>query len=886
MSKAVVALLRPADSVMIKFSRTLPDGSFSISAPKPGKYILLITYPGYADYEDFIQVNAPMDLGHINLFTKAVLLQNVIVRGSAVRMKGDTLAFMADSFKVKEGSTVEDLLKRLPGLSVNNKGEITAQGEKVQKVLVDGDEFFGDDPTLATRNLQANAVKEVQVFEKKSDQANFTGVDDGQSQKTINLKLKDEFKRGYFGKVKLGGGLPTRFENQAMVNAFKDKRKLSFYGIAANTPNNSLGWSEENQFGGNLNNDVQVSEDGGVTIWSQSDEFGGTGAYYGEGLPTSWSLGTSYGNKWDSSRSNVTGAYRYQHMKTEANTTNYTQYILPDTQYFNNQKGQSIATRWRHKASAKSELFIDSSQSLTIMASGSYGESDLHNKFLSEALTSKQVPVNTSERSTSSKGMQSQFNATALWKYKFKKKGRTLSASLQQQFNENDADGYLLTYNQFYTDGQLLKKDTIDQKKTNNTNGTTSGTRIAYTEPLSKNAIVEFSYGYNISNSHQERLSYDKVDGKYDDLNKIYSNDFKFKTQTNRTGIGYAYSYKNWKYGFGGDVAFTNWHQQDLVRDTTRNYNFTNFFPKANLNYKLGQYSRIRINYNGSTQAPTANQLQPVADNTDPLNVYVGNPNLKQAFNHRIEISYNFWKVLTSSGFWMGAWFSPTSNAFSTRDSIDNLGRKLYQTVNVNGNYSFNSYMGYNFKWKKPDISFDLSFNPTWSKTTNFVNGEENHTSTSNPEFGINAYKQKDEKYSVSLNQNVNYYHSVSSIRPDVVTKYWTSITGFDGNVNITKKIVISSEVNYNWRQKTDVFSNNNNAFIWNAGIETKLMKKQDMKVGFRIMDILNQNVGFRRDITSNYISERTYDVVSRYWLLTLNWNFNKGPQKAESDNW
>ncbi|HSR37876.1 MAG TPA: carboxypeptidase regulatory-like domain-containing protein, partial [Phnomibacter sp.] len=320
LSQAVVSLLRSKDSVLLKFVRTNANGDFKLPVPAAGKYLLLISYPGYADHADFVDVNSPVDLGRINMLTKAVVLQNVIVRGSAVRMKGDTLAFVADSFKVKEGATVEDLLRKLPGLSVNNKGEITAQGQRVEKVLVDGDEFFGDDPTLATRNLQAMAVKEVQVFDKKSEQSTFTGVDDGQTQKTINLKLKDEFKKGYFGKVKLGGGLPSRWENQAMVNAFKDKRKLSVYGIMSNTNNNALGWTEENQFGGNMNTNMEVGDDGSIMMWSQGDEFGGTGGYYGEGLPTTWSLGTSYGNKWNENRSNVNGAYRYQNLKTEANT--------------------------------------------------------------------------------------------------------------------------------------------------------------------------------------------------------------------------------------------------------------------------------------------------------------------------------------------------------------------------------------------------------------------------------------------------------------------------------------------------------------------------------------------------------------------------------------
>ncbi|HSK14388.1 MAG TPA: hypothetical protein VK907_14305, partial [Phnomibacter sp.] len=407
---ASISLLRARDSVLVTHGRARPDGSFSLSAGTPGQYILLITYPGYADHADHIDVEDEADLGVIYMLTRARVLENVIVRASAIRMRGDTLSFLADSFKVYEGATVEDLLKRLPGLTVDAKGQITAQGQRVQKVLVDGDEFFGDDPTLATRNLQAAAVKEVQVFDRKSDQAAFTGVDDGNSEKTINLKLKDEYKRGYFGKLNLGGGLPERWENQGMVNSFKDKRKLSVYGITANTNNNALGWNEESQFGGSINTNMEIGDDGSIMMFSRGDEFGGTGGYYGEGLPTSTTLGTSYANKWNEDRSNLTGAYRYQHLRTEANNFVTTQNILPDTQFFNNETGRNLVNRMRHRAQVRSEIFLDSMQSLTLTANGSYGTSDIFNQNYSEALNSKGLQINNSDRRTISQGSRSQFS--------------------------------------------------------------------------------------------------------------------------------------------------------------------------------------------------------------------------------------------------------------------------------------------------------------------------------------------------------------------------------------------------------------------------------------------------------------------------------------------
>ena len=881
MKNSVISLLRAKDSILTRFTRSGANGNFLVKNIAPGNYVLLITHPGFADYADIIDIKADRNIGIVNMLSKAVVLQNVIVRGSPIRMKGDTLAYTADSFKVKEGATVEDLLKKLPGIQVNSKGEITAQGERVEKVLVDGEEFFGDDPTLATQNMIAKAVKEVQVFDKKSDQAAFTGVDDGQKTKTINLKLKDEFKKGYFGKVKLAGGLPDRWQNSAMINAFSDKRKLSVYGKMANSGETGLGWGEENQYGGGLSNQTEITDDGGIMMWNSSDEFGGGGSFGGEGLPKSWMAGTSYSNKWNNDKNATNGAYRYQRLATEGTTTTNTQTILPDTQFFNNQVAKTQSSRWRHKANFKSDMNIDSSQSLTITADGSYGESFNSSLLTSEALTSTKQLVNSNRRSTTTEGTNGNFNVNALYKKKFKKKGRTFSLNLSEKYNMSNSDGYLKSQLALFREGVFLRTDSIDQKKENDSRSLTLDSRVAYTEPIGKNGIVEISYGYSVANSEQKRLSYDNENGKYETLNPLFSNDYKFVTGTHKAGLGYRYNYKKIVFGLGSDVTLSNWKQTDLFTDFVRKYHFTNFFPKSNFSYKLGQYSRLRFNYSGRTRAPNINQLQPVANNADPLNIAVGNPDLKQSFTHRFEIGYNFYQVLKEQGLWASFYFNPTSNDFSTLDVVDTLGRRIYKTVNVDGNYSFGGWMGYNFKWKKADLRFNINFNPEINRRKNFVNGIANENINREINFGFDISKYKDKKYEFSIGTRVGYNYTTSSIRPDVVTKYWTATPNMNAGINLPKDIELSTDINYNWRQKTDVFSYNN-AFIWNAAVTKKIIKKKDLRLGIKVNDILNQNIGFNRDANTNYITEKTYNVIRRYWLATLTWNFNKGPKKEE----
>ena len=313
LENAVVSLLRRSDSVLVKFTRTNKSGEFNFTKLPAGDFVILISYPSFADFVDPIQLksNSNEDAGSINLTLKAVLLKEIVIKQNAtIRMRGDTTEYSADSFNVRPGATVEDLLKKMPGIQVDKDGKITAQGTDVEKVLVDGEEFFGDDPTIATRNLQADAIDKVQVFDKKSDQAAFTGIDDGQSKRTINLKLKEDKKKGYFGKLDAGAGLDDKWNTSAMFNRFRAKKKFSVYGIASSTGKTGLSWDERNTYGGGGDNMEYNDDFGGFMFFGGGDEFNNSN-YYGEGIPKSWAAGMNYSNKFDDDKQNINGSYRF-----------------------------------------------------------------------------------------------------------------------------------------------------------------------------------------------------------------------------------------------------------------------------------------------------------------------------------------------------------------------------------------------------------------------------------------------------------------------------------------------------------------------------------------------------------------------------------------------
>jgi hypothetical protein len=881
LSNAIVAMLTK-DSVLVKFTRTDPAGKFQLSNIKDGSYLLMVSYPKFADFVDEIKITGTeLDLGKINLIKKSVLLEEVIVsqKIGAIRMKGDTLEFKADSFAVREGANVEELLKRLPGLQVNKKGEITAQGEKVQKVLVDGEEFFSDDPAVVTQNLRADAIDKVQVFDKKSEQAAFTGIDDGEKSKTINLTLKEDRKKGYFGKAKLAGGIPGFYENEAMLNMFKGKRKMAVYGTMANTGKAGLSWDDNNKFGGGSNFEYN-EEEGYFFSYSDGDDMNTWGGRYnGEGLPKAWTAGAHYSNKWGGDKRHLNGNYQFYKQDIDNVGSTISQYILPDTLYYNNQYRKSSTQNTQHKLNGFYDIKFDSLSSLKVSVNGSQASARNESSFESVSLNEEQQQVNDQMRKLFSTGEKEQFNLNAIWRKKFAKKGRTLSINFDQAYNNNQTTGLVQSLTNYFDEkGDITETDSTDQKKNNYQQSNIFGGKISYTEPITKKWFAEVNYGYRVNNSKALRSSFNKnQSGKYEALDSLYSSDYEYDFNTHSGGLNFRFNGDRLTASFGSNISNASFRQTDLERDTAYSYNYINFFPKANIRFKMGAQRGLRFAYNGSTRQPTIQQVQPIVDNTDDLNVQIGNPNLKQEFQHRFNLSFNDYKVITTRNIYISASMNLTQDAISARDSVAN-GKRIYQYINVNGNMNYNLWGGYYFKVKKLNLNINTGLNFNGGKINNFINSEKNINTYYTAGFNVDTWYDKEKKYSFNLEIRPSYTNSKSSIRPDIVTKYWVVDNQFGTTVQLPWKMETNTSINYNWRQKTDVFGEDRNVWLWNAWLGKKFWKNNTGELRFTINDILNQNVGLTRNASSNFISENTYSTIKRYWLVSFSWNFSRNP--------
>jgi len=886
LSNAVIALLQSKDSVFYKITRSKEDGSFELNDLQKGNYLLLITYPKFADFINPIVLDSvsPKNLGTIALTTKAKLLEEVIVRQkiAAVRIHGDTLEFKADSFKVKQGANVEDLLKQLPGISVDKNGKITAQGKKVEKILVDGDEFFGDDPTIATKNLQSDMVDKVQVFDKKSDQAAFTGIDDGNSKTTINLKLKEGKKHGYFGKLDLGGGTDGKYNSSAMGNRFQGKQKMSVYGIMSNTGTTELEWNDEGKYGNNDN--IEFNEDGGMMITYGGNDI----SYNGEGLPESWVGAANYSDKYNSDKQTLNSSYRFNKMNLSTESNTLSQAILPDTTFFTKENTSNYASRQKHLINGLYDFQIDSLVSMKVSVKGGIGKYQDASYANSRTYDIQDSTINESTRSSSDAGDNQKWSSNILLRKKFAKVGRTLSLNLNDQYSTDNSTGYLNALITTFDPVTRLPKDSLtDQMKLTNTGVNVFTSKLSYTEALSKKVFAEVSYGLRINNSTSEKLSYNKSPGgKYEELSAAYSNSYRYDVMTNTTGLSFKYNSKKIVAGIGSDLAFQNWGQHDKEANTSFEKNYINLFPRANFSYKLNPGADLSLSYKGATQQPSISQVQPIASNNNPLVIYVGNPLLKQQFTQSFSMNFRRFQVMKDQG--MNVWtsFSTVANKITMTQYTDvKTGKTIYQYVNTNGNMNANLDGRFYKNIKKSSLYLQLSGIMNYSQYTSFVNLEENVTKNYTPSIVFYGSKYKESKWSVSLMSSVMFNGSHSTVNTGVKNNFWSTSQTIDGSVDLGSHFEIGTDITGDFRQKTPTFSQNNNVILWNGYVCKKFLKDDKAMVKFSAHDLLNQNKGYYRNITNTNIVERNYQTINRYFMLSFVWNFSKTATTAPTTN-
>ncbi|MEO7444793.1 MAG: outer membrane beta-barrel protein [Ferruginibacter sp.] len=878
---AVVALMNPSDSMFMNFTRSREDGTFSLKGMKPGKYIFMVTHPTFGDFVDDINISETVHTsGTVSVTPKMKLLEAVILNStSPIRIKGDTTIYTADSFKVSANANVEELLKKLPGIQVDKDGKIKAMGETVEKVLVDGEEFFGDDPGMAVKNLRADAVKEVQVFNKKSDQSEFTGIDDGQTKKTINLKLKEDKKKGYFGKISLSGGLNenqgNRYNNNLLLSSFKGKRKISGFYLGGNTGQDGLSWEDNEKFGGNDNMSMSMDEDGGaMMMWRSGSADDEPYVNTQNGFIKNDNAGVQFTNKYNDKHT-INFSPKYNNQVYNNRQQYFRQTRIGDSLLNENSNTLSSVNRYNLKNGFIYEDKIDSNNSLKVTLRANFYHTENNEYRTSETTGETGTAKNSSDRMTDARYDKTALTASAIFKHKFKKLRRTLSFNANWNMLQTDGDNINNSLNQTYFDGlpatmQQLKQQKLTDKKL----GTFSG-KFVYTEPLSEKYSLELAgeVSRTHGNNDQVTYSYSPFTNKYDQAVDSLTNDFVQDITVYQPSAKLNYSVKKLKINVGSGFGITNYNFKDLTYNKTYVRNYTNIFPQANFIYTYKSNHSVRINYNGNTTQPTLNQLQPLRDNNDYFNQYIGNPGLKPSFSNSFNLSHNSYNFIKDRWMYQSLNVRMVSNAITNSRAINvDSGKTITRPVNTDGNYNISFWSGGGFKWKKPDIRVNINPNFNFYRSADIINNAVSFSKTLSAGVGLNLSKSKDKKYELSLRNNVSYNRNLNRQSLTAI-HYVTNEFNAEADVYLTKTFILSSDYAYNFRQKTPQFNSSLNTHIWNAGVK-KTFKKNEFTAFFKIRDILNQNVGIQRSFYGNSLVEERNDRLKRYWLVGFTWDF------------
>ncbi len=874
---ATILILSPADTSLVNFGVTDADGRFEIKNLLRQDYLFKVSFVGYAALITHITPpdGVTVDLGTIRMKPQTLLLNEVLIESqrAPVTVKKDTIEFNAEAFRsVKENAIVEDLLKRLPGVEVDADGTIRAQGEQVRKVTVDGKNFFGSDPKLATRNLPADAVDKVQVFDKKSDQAVFSGIDDGQREKTINLELKEEKRNGAFGNLSGGLGTDSRYQAKANVNRFRKTSQFSFLGMANNV--NDQGFSIDDYLSFTGGAQQMMGGGGAVRLEFNSDNQNGVPLNFGgrnTGLMSNYAGGLNFNNEFNK-KTEVNGSYFFNYLDHDVTeTTDRINYFSSGDLAFN-QVSRQNNTNVNHRVNAVLDHKIDSLNSIKLTTSFTLNDTDARETSSSLNLDGNSSVQNESDRSTASQGSTASFNAALLWRHRFARKGRTLSANATVGVSDSDRDGEQDATTTFYDGNEEVVH--LLQSSEQTTNNLTYSAGLSYTEPLGNRKYLEASYSYRQNLNDVDRRVFDLNSGEAI-FNADLSNQYKSDYQYHRTGLNFRINRSRYNVTLGTSLQLTSLDGELILTNSTIQKSYRNILPVARFNFDFSSNRHLRLDYETSVQEPTIQQLQPVVDNSDPLNLAVGNPALRPAYAQNWRLHFNTFDPANFMSFFAFADATYTTNAITTSQTFTEQQVRISKPVNVGNSFRLNGNATFSFPIQKLSSRFGITATGTHQTGINVLNDQESNIAQ-NTIGGTLRYNFRykeliDANLSANLSRQSTSYEFNSAADQLFFNKTYTAETNFSFLKNYSFgamfEYLVYESITTDYKQDIPLL---------NVSVARNFLKAKSGELKFSVNNLLDRNIGVSQEADINYFQRQVTNGLGRYYMVTFTYSINK----------
>ncbi len=904
MDKVVVGMVIKSKASDTSYAFTDEKGQFRFDIVPSGDFSLVIRNMGYHPVAKYVPVKKSektIDIGTVILTAWGKLLDEVVVQAAAITIKEDTVEYNAASFKVKENAVVEDLLKKMPGIEVDKDGNVKAHGKSVTRVKVNGKDFFGGDVKTATRELPANIVDKIQVIDDYGDQATVSGIKDGDPDKVINIQLKKDKNKGFFGRVTAGAGTEDRYQASFNGNYFNNNKQISLFANSNNT-NSSLF-----DFGGGGNRGATSMMRTGMSAMADMGGMGGMrnmaqgalsqfGTSNNGGISSTNSVGFNYRDQWGK-RVSVYGSYSYSHKNTSQLQNTSSQNFYENSSFINNQDLNAQTIGDSHRFTFNLEYQMDSFNYLKVSPSINYSGSDARSKTLFVYSQPNGTKTSDGSNLNQNNSKAPNLSATILYNHKFRKRGRNFSASITLGNSESNStqDATNLSYQ--YVPPFIGPRNTFQYLDQANTNYN-YGVRFTYSEPLSKTRSLDLSYSHNLNYARNDKKTYN-VDSATNvkTLNNFLSNDYENNFYNNRMGISLRTTLKKYNYTLGISVQPVSLKGNSITRDSAyKSINRVNIFPIARFIYNFNRTRSLNINYSGNATQPTFTQLQPVQDFSNLQNVTAGNPNLKPSINHNINLSYNNFNFISGKILFTNFTFSTIKNQIVNKSAkLGNNGSSISIPENVNGYYNMLGFYTFSKPYKNRKFVIttngSVNFNHNISLTDSVqLNGNGlvqnldlnkvigNNWILSqgvNFEFNYKDWLELGTGVSYSLNDNKykNANGALSTSFQNTSSNAWT----FSNNINIdiTKTLILKYDFDYTINSGL-ASSVSKNLAIMNASLEKQLFKKKNGVLKIAAYDLFKQNSAINRSVNANSIVDTRTNKLTRYFMGTFTYRLQK----------